>query len=186
MVREFSEDAPGWIYDHTAYPVKVTVTKADGQLHAVTDVVPTITNTFETTMLSVEVKVKWVDNNKKKHPVPDSIQVYLAADGRGVGQARLAKKDNWSASFEGMPEYRRSNQARAIQMVPVNYTLAADAVNGFTVSVTGNAKDGYTVTYTATCDLPVTGDSMNLPLLASMMMLSFGRLIGLLRKGKRQ
>lgn len=184
LVREYSEDAPGWFFDHTVYSVKVTVSDVDGQLQATADVIPTITNTFETTMLNVGVKVNWVDNNTKKKPIPKHVQINLFADGRSVGQARLAKGSSWMTSFAGMPEYRRANAARAVQMVPVVYTLTANEVKDFAVSITGNAKSGYVVTYTAVRDVPVTGDRMNLPLVAGILLMSMSVLIVLVHKRK--
>lgn len=185
LVREYSDDAPGWVFDHTGYPVKVTVSDVNGQLQATADVIPTITNIFETTILNVGVKVKWVDNNTEKKPIPRYVQVELFADGKSAGQAHPSQKSNWMASFAEMPEYRRANTARAVQMVPVVYTLTADEVEDFTVCITGDAKSGYVVIYSAIPDIPETGDRMNLPLVAGMLLMSMSMLIVLVHKRKR-
>lgn len=185
LVREYNDDAPGWVFDHTGYPVKVTVIDVNGQLQATADVIPTITNIFETTILNVGVKVNWVDKSTKKKPIPSYVQVELFADGKSAGQAHPSQENNWMASFAEMPEYRRANTARAVQMVPVVYTLTADEVKDFTVSITGDAKSGYVVTYTAIPDVPVTGDRMNLPLVVGMLLMSMSMLIVLVHKRKR-
>lgn len=95
----------------------------------------TVTNT-STAKVSVPVEKKWVG------PAAAKATVRLLADGKDTGEsAELSKSNSWKHSFEGLAKYSRSGSVIA-------YTVAEDPVEGYSSKVTGDAKDGFTVTNT--------------------------------------
>lgn len=181
IIFQRSMNSPGWHLDDNIYPVTVTVTEKDGTLTAVQDHVPTITNVFELPLLDIGVQVQWIDNNRKKVPLPKQLTVELFADGQPVDKALLSKDKGWSCVFKDMPEYQSIARSSASGVRPIVYSLVAEQPTGFTVEVTGDAKRGYVVTCTAIPRIPDTGDSTDPTLLAALLLLSLSGLI-LLRK----
>lgn len=95
----------------------------------------TVTNT-STAKVSVPVEKKWVG------PAAAKATVRRLADGKDTGEsAELSKSNSWKHSFEGLAKYSRSGSVIA-------YTVAEDPVEGYSSKVTGDAKDGFTVTNT--------------------------------------
>lgn len=95
----------------------------------------TVTNT-STAKVSVPVEKKWVGPAAKK------ATVRLLADGKDAGQSiELNESNGWRGSFEGLPKYSESGSE-------VRYTVAEVPVEGYSSKVTGDAKDGFTVTNT--------------------------------------
>ena len=95
----------------------------------------TVTNT-STAKVSVPVEKKWVGPAAKK------ATVRLLADGEDAGQSiELNEANGWKGSFKGLAKYSESGSE-------VRYTVAEDAVEGYSSKVTGDAEDGFTVTNT--------------------------------------
>ena len=95
----------------------------------------TVTNT-STAKVSVPVEKKWVGPAAKK------ATVRLLADGKDTGDSiELSKSNSWKGSFEGLPKYSRSGAV-------IDYTVAEDAVEGYSSKVSGDAERGFTVTNT--------------------------------------
>ncbi len=95
----------------------------------------TVTNN-STAKVSVPVEKKWVGPAAKK------ATVRLLADGEDAGQSiELSKSNNWKGSFEGLAKYSKSGAV-------IDYAVAEVPVEGYSSKVTGDAKDGFTVTNT--------------------------------------
>ena len=95
----------------------------------------TVTNA-STAKVSVPVEKKWVG------PAAEKATVRLLADGKATGDSiELSKSNNWKGSFEGLPKYSKSGAV-------IDYTVAEDAVEGYSSKVSGDAERGFTVTNT--------------------------------------
>ena len=95
----------------------------------------TVTNT-STAKVSVPVEKKWVG------PAAAKATVRLLADGKDTGKSiELDESNNWKGSFKGLAKYSKSG-------AEVAYTVAEDAVEGYSPEVTGDAGRGFTVTNT--------------------------------------
>ena len=95
----------------------------------------TVTNT-STAKVSVPVEKKWVG------PAAEKATVRLLADGKDTGKKiDLTESNGWKGSFEGLAKYSKSGSE-------VHYTVAEDAVEGYSPEVTGDAERGFTVTNT--------------------------------------
>ena len=94
-----------------------------------------MTNT-STAKVSVPVEKKWVG------PAAAKATVRLLADGKPTGDSiELSKANGWKGSFEGLAKYSKSGSE-------VSYTVAEDAVEGYSSKVSGDAGRGFTVTNT--------------------------------------
>ena len=94
-----------------------------------------MTNT-STAKVSVPVEKKWVG------PAAEKATVRLLADGKPTGDSiELSKANGWKGSFEGLAKYSKSGSE-------VSYTVAEDAVEGYSSKVSGDAGRGFTVTNT--------------------------------------
>ena len=95
----------------------------------------TLTNAHEPETVSVPVEKKWVGGEGGE------VTVRLLADGKDAGKAlKLNAGNNWKGSFDGLPAYKDGKR--------IAYTVAEDAVEGYSSKVTGDAKAGFTVTNT--------------------------------------
>ena len=95
----------------------------------------TVTNT-STAKVSVPVEKKWAG------PAAAKATVRLLADGKDTGKSiELNESNNWKGSFKDLAKYSKSGSE-------VAYTVAEDAVEGYSSKVTGDAGRGFTVTNT--------------------------------------
>ena len=86
--------------------------------------------------VSVPVEKKWVG------PAAAKATVRLLADGEDTGKSiELNESNNWKGSFKDLAKYSKSGSE-------VAYTVAEDAVEGYSSKVTGDAGRGFTVTNT--------------------------------------
>ncbi len=86
--------------------------------------------------VSVPVEKKWVG------PAAAKATVRLLADGKDTGKSiELNESNNWRGSFKDLAKYSKSGSE-------VAYTVAEDAVEGYSSKVTGDAGRGFTVTNT--------------------------------------
>ncbi len=131
----------------------------------------TVINTI-TGKVSVPVTKKWVGT-----PI-DSIMVNLYADGKKIDSQKLSKDNNWQYIFKDLAQYRDGKE--------ITYTIDEERVNGYTTTITGNARDGYIITNTKdTPKLPKTGDSSNVGVYAGLLLLS-GTLLVILGLKRRE
>ena len=103
-----------------------------------------VTNISDQTT-SVKVTKAWDDGNDADGVRPDSVTVRLLADGQSTGkslQLSVGQDGTWQGSFEGLRVYDADDGHK------ISYTIAEDAVEGYTSTVAGDAESGFTVTNT--------------------------------------
>ncbi|MDO4169671.1 MAG: Cna B-type domain-containing protein [Lachnospiraceae bacterium] len=97
-----------------------------------------LTNTHKVSKVNIPVTKVWNDQNDKNHARPSSVKVKLLADKKSTGLTlTLSKKNKWKSTFKNLPA---NSKGKAI-----TYTVAEENVKGYTASITGNAKSGYTI-----------------------------------------
>ena len=94
----------------------------------------TVTNT-STAKVDVPVVKKWVG------PAAGEVTVSLKRGDAVVGTLKLSDANGWDDSFRGLPKYDASGSE-------IEYTVAEDAVEGYSSAITGDAHVGFTVTNT--------------------------------------
>ena len=138
--------ADGWKYKFEKLPKK-----ANGKeiVYTVTeDAVPdytttvdgyNITNSYTPGKTSVTVTKAWDDANNQDGLRPEKVKVQLYADGKPLGQAvTLTAEENWTHTWSELPEKKAGKT--------IEYTVQEiGEVKGYTATVTGTAKEGYTV-----------------------------------------
>ncbi len=109
-----------------------------------TDYTPTIngyniTNTYTPGKTFVTVNKIWADGNDQDGLRPESVQVQLLADGVAYGSAvTLDEANGWKHMWTNLDQKKAG--------VEVQYTVEEIHVpTGYTVTVNGTAKDGYTI-----------------------------------------
>lgn len=128
----------------------------------------TVTNAHESEAVSVPIVKKWVGGEG------GAVTIRLLADGTDTGKTlSLDKAGNWTGSFDGLAKYKYGKA--------IAYTVAEDAVDGYTSEISGDATSGFTVTNTkegtlgkpggpsqnksgGTPSLPRTGDDAAAPI----------------------
>lgn len=135
----------------------------------------TITNTI-TGRVSVPVTKKWVGT------AAGSITVNLYADGKKVDSQKLSKDNNWQYTFKDLDQYKDGKE--------ITYTIEEEKVAGYSTTITGDAKNGYTITNTEDTPpkkttTPKTGDSSSVGSFAGLLMLS-GTLLIILGSKRRK
>ncbi|MDD5823245.1 MAG: Cna B-type domain-containing protein, partial [Firmicutes bacterium] len=103
----------------------------------------TVTNTYKPAETSVAVEKVWNDDNNRDNLRPASVTVQLKANGVAVEGKTLTLNDgnNWTGEFKNLP-VNEAGQA-------IRYTITeVSAPAGYTVAITGDAANGYTVTNT--------------------------------------
>ena len=98
----------------------------------------TITNYYET---PVEIKVTklWDDDNNRDGIRPESIIVYLLADGVKIGEIEITQEDNWTVIIDGL--YKLNEDGEEIK-----YTISEKPVDGYAYQITGNGTSEVTIT----------------------------------------
>ena len=104
-----------------------------------------ITNTHTPATTSIKVTKSWDDNNDQDGLRPKSVTVHLMNGDQVVQTKVLNAENHWSATFDQLAVNEDGK--------PITYTVKEDGVANYTSTVTGNAKDGFTITNTHT---PVT------------------------------
>ena len=89
-----------------------------------------ITNTHETATTDVEGTKTWIDDNDRDGLRPDSITVYLYADGVEYDKKTVTEADNWAYSWTGLHKYRDGG-------TEIVWTIDEDAVVGYTKTIDG-------------------------------------------------
>ncbi len=102
-----------------------------------------VTNTHAPGKTSIAVTKAWNDSNNQDGKRPNDVTVHLLADGEDTGKTvTLNEANHWSASFEELDAKKAGKD--------IVYAVKEDAVAGYDVAITGDAKTGYTVTNTHT------------------------------------
>lgn len=130
---------------------------------------------------SITVQVRWMDKEPNGKDGPDRTTVHLFGDNGTEYTAEISRANGWQFTFENVPLYSDEHLQNLI-----GYTLTADAVDGYTTDISGDAKSGFIVTYKIIPAIPQTGDSMNLPLVIGIMMISLSMLSVMLYRRKRE
>ena len=93
---------------------------------------------FKPKQTQINVNKVWNDGDNKDGKRPESVTVFLKADGVIVAEATLSEQTGWQYTFEDMLVFSDGRK--------IIYTVTEDAVDEYTAEVTGNATDGFTVT----------------------------------------
>ena len=127
----------------TNYGTKAQIVQADLMTR-----ITSITNTHTPDETEVAVTKVWADGSDHDGLRPEGVDILLRADGEPVKMVTLttsnvtAVGDNWTYTFDHLPKYNGSTTA-------IDYTVEEINVPaGYKVTVTGDAKTGYTVTNT--------------------------------------
>ena len=102
----------------------------------------TVTNT-STAKVDVPVERKWVG------PAAGEVTVSLKRGDAVVGTMKLNAEGGWKGTFSGLPKYDAQTGEQ------IEYTVAEDAVEGYSSAITGDAQGGFTVTNTSTATVSV-------------------------------
>ena len=102
----------------------------------------TITNTHTPATTSIKVTKSWDDSNDQDGLRPKSVTVHLMNGDQVVQTKALNAENHWSATFDQLAVNEDGK--------PITYTVKEDGVANYTSTVTGNAKDGFTITNTHT------------------------------------
>ena len=91
-----------------------------------------ITNTYETTKISINGKKTWEDKNNQDGVRPKSITINLLADGKKIDSKTVTPDANgeWKWTFDNQYKYRDGG-------VEIKYTITENAVDGYTSEVSG-------------------------------------------------
>ena len=95
-----------------------------------------VTNTYIGTT-NIHVTKTWVDGNNESETRPGSITVKVMNGTTKVRSHQLTPEGNWEYTFADLPKYDETGAV-------INYTVAEEAVNGYTTSISG-----YAITNTA-------------------------------------
>ncbi|MCC8046346.1 MAG: Cna B-type domain-containing protein, partial [Clostridiales bacterium] len=117
------------------YTEEITGTAADGYI---------VTNTHIPETTEVKVTKVWSDADNQDGIRPTEVIVKLLANDADTGKTVTLNADNnWTASFENLAKYASG--------VAIEYTVKeSNVASGYTVSITGDAATGYTITNTHT------------------------------------
>ena len=98
-----------------------------------------ITNSYHPGKVNISVNKIWDDKNNQDGIRPDSIKVQLYADGAAIGDPiTLNSNGNWTYTWEKLDQMNKG--------VPIVYTVGeVSSPEGYTVSVSGNASEGFMI-----------------------------------------
>ncbi len=102
--------------------------------------------------INISVRKVWKDNDDADDKRPNSITVYLYADGKLVETVKITAADGWKHTFEDLPKYADGEK--------IKYTIEEKDVDGYNTVISGTAADGFTITNSRTTS-PKTGDNRN-------------------------
>ena len=170
-------DAPDWIDFN---PMTAQVHSFEVKSSDLTGTELSIINSIKKTAVSVEKQ--WVGEKG------ESAKIWLVADGVRTQFVELNAQNGWNHTFTNLKKY--SSNGRRIA-----YTVEEEIVNGYTVTIMGNADNGFIVvnakvteqdTNTGTgTDIPYTGDDTPVFLYACVFAVSGLGLLLVLRSMKK-
>ena len=88
-----------------------------------------VSNSYTPEETTVSGSVTWNDGNDQDGKRPASMTVRLYKDGKEYKTATLTANGGWKYTFEGLPVYENGRK--------IVYTVKADAVTGYTITVDG-------------------------------------------------
>lgn len=152
-IYETNGGEAGWTYDSAKYTIVFTVTEADGKLTVSQQTIERdgeavdkvqFTNSYTeppATTVIVQGQKTWEHGDNPIANQPESIVVYVYADGNLVVQRQVGEQDNWSYSFE-LPRFAEDGHE-------IIYTIDEADVPNYEKSI-----DGYNIlnTYTGVAD----------------------------------
>ena len=98
-----------------------------------------ITNTWKSTTMDIPVEKKWNDADNQDNLRPSSVTVTLTANGESTGKTLVLDAANgWKGKFEDV--YVNEDGSS------IYYSLIENEVAGYSMSLSGNATDGFVVT----------------------------------------
>ncbi|WP_300745868.1 Cna B-type domain-containing protein [uncultured Bifidobacterium sp.] len=102
-----------------------------------------VTNIHQPDTVAISGTKVWNDNDNADGVRPDHIDVVLYGNGSPMVTTAITPdaNGNWKWTFEGMPKNDSNGK-------PIVYTMAEKPVDGYTSSVGGDAKRGFTITNT--------------------------------------
>ncbi|MBP3891460.1 MAG: Cna B-type domain-containing protein, partial [Solobacterium sp.] len=101
----------------------------------------TVTNTHESEKIQLSVTKVWDDENDKDKMRPASVTVKLLANGKDTGKTvTLNEANGWKSSFTDLNTHKDGKE--------ITYNIEEVVPNGYSVTISGDAKTGYTLTNT--------------------------------------
>lgn len=128
------------------------VVETDGtvQVAGKTVTAVSMTDAYDNGSTSVKVTKVWDDKDNADKLRPESLTVALVADGVKTGNTLvLTEKENWQGEFNGLAEKKNGDA--------IVYTVEEESFansDKYTATVTGTAKDGFTITNSHTVTEP--------------------------------
>src|SRR5699024_9153961 len=92
---------------------------------------------LEPSKTTVDVEKVW------KGEKQDSVTIHLLANGEKVDEAILSENTDWKHAFTDLPVVHDITDEKAIK-----YTVEEVEIEGYSVEITGDAKEGFTITNT--------------------------------------
>ena len=132
-------------YDGSGKKITYTLAPAETEGYTIGTTEDGLRYSHAPEMRSINVSVKWEDNENQDGMRPESVTVALYEDGRQGTAAvgTLPLNNSWTYTFESLPKYRNGMEIR--------YTADEPAVPaGYTQRSTGGVADGFTITNTHT------------------------------------
>lgn len=114
----------------------------------------TIWNTSSNNKIDIVVNKTWVDNDNQsgKRPSQITIRVKNKKTGETVASHELSSTET-NYTFTDLPKYE---DPTATIHIPAEYIVTEDPVKGYTTTITGDQKSGFTITNTYTNTMTVT------------------------------
>ena len=121
------------------YTVKEVAFEVEGNQYIDTVEGTVITNTREPDKINVNVTKVWDDSDNEEGFRPESITVYLLADGTVVKEATLAGENNqWEYQFTNLAKYNAGKE--------IVYTVEEAKVENYDAEIDGDQANGFVIT----------------------------------------
>src|SRR5699024_9676314 len=91
-----------------------------------------------------------------KGEAEEEVTIHLLEDGEKVDEVTLSEGNDWTHTFTDLPVVHDIKDEKAIE-----YTIEEVEIDGYKSNITGNAKDGFTVTNTQTTEVTGTKTWVN-------------------------
>ena len=129
-------EADGWAYTFANLPefnagVKISYTITEEKVEEYETSIEgyNITNTHTPELIEVSGAKTWDDADDQDGMRPESIKVYLLANGEEVSSKVVTKDTDWKYTFANVPKYQNGTE--------ITYTVKEDAVEGYEGTVDG-------------------------------------------------
>lgn len=138
-------------YTYTAEEIDVP----KGYTASYSDDTFTITNTHEVEKIDITVKKEWKNDDDYIDEVrPESVTIFLFANGEKIETIELSKENDWTYTFKELDVYENNKE--------IEYTIDEQDVGGYKKSITGNSEEGFIVINEFTGEIgdtvpPITG-----------------------------